>query len=137
MISDELKAIASARALVEGILANRIVSRNPVPYFAPTNLGGLPPTMQEAEGRIRDDTELFNRIRASIFMCLTAADAALAATEGLMDETLSFSHRDGARKLLALADSAESASEAAHHACLVLMGKEKPPVDESIEIWRG
>ncbi|CAN7773992.1 hypothetical protein LJR290_007685 [Variovorax sp. LjRoot290] len=137
MLSDEPKTIDDARAAIEAVLANRALSKNPVPYFAPTDLAGLPPMKQEAELRVRDDTALFNRTRASIYMCLTAAHAALEVTLALMDEDLNLSHRDGARKLMALANGAEAASEAAHHASLVLMGRETPPVDESVEIRRG
>jgi hypothetical protein len=93
--------------------------------------------MQEAEERVRDDTSLFNRTRASVYMCLTAAHTALEATLLLMDENLSLTHRDGARKLMAIADNAEAASEAAHHASLVLMGHEPPPPDETLEIRRA
>lgn len=137
MLSDDLKTIETARAAIEEVLADRVLGRNPVPYFAPTDLAGLPPTMQEAESRIRDDTTAFNRTRASIYMCLAAAHAALQVTLSLMDETSSVSHRDGARKLMELADDAEEASQAAHHASMLLMGREMPFSDESIEIRRG
>jgi hypothetical protein len=137
MIDEELSTIESARCAIETVLADRALGKNPVPYFAPTDLAGLPPAMQEAELRVREDTVLFNRTRASIYMCLTAAHAALEVTLSLMDESLSLSHRDGARKLMTLADHAEAASEAAHHASLVLMGRATPPADNSMEIRRG
>ncbi len=137
MISDEVRNIEMARNAIETALAERALGRNPVPYFAPTDLGSMSPTMQEAELRVRDDTMRFNRTRASIYMCLTAAHAALEVALSLMDHGPALPHRDNARRLIMLAEHAELASEAAHHANQVLLGREQPASDESFEVKRG
>jgi hypothetical protein len=134
MPSHEVVDIDQARIVLERVIAERELSKNPVSYFAPTDVSFLEPSRQDADKRLRHDTELSNRSRAAVYMCLTAAAAALQVCVSLMDENNNVSAAEREENFASLADDAQAAGEAACQAGMVLIGKDSPEVDESIEV---
>ena len=136
MQSHEFIAVDQARIALESVIAERELSKNPVPYFAPTGIGFQEEDVQAAEKRLRDEAELSNRSRAAVYMCLTAAAAALQVCLALMDEEGDVAPERRMENFASLADDAQAVGEAAYQAGMVLLGKDSPETDESIEIRR-
>lgn len=132
----DLDTVERARKAVEEVIASRRLGMAAVPYFAPTNLGGLPASIQEAELRIKEDNDHGNRVRAAIHMSLTAAAAALKLSEELMEGFADLPSRERQLELARCATDARAAGAAAGHAAAVLSGEESPKSDSMMEIKR-
>ncbi len=132
----DLDTVMKARTAIEQVIAGRHLGNTAVPYFAPTDLGVLPPSMQEAEQRVQQDTDFGNRVRAAIHESLTAAAKALKVSEELMRDGVSLEPHERQRELTRCSANARAASEAAAHAAAVLAGDEAPKSDSMMEIKR-
>ena len=132
----DLDTVKKARTAVEQVIAGRHLGTSAVPYFAPTDLGVLPPSVQEAEQRVQEDTDFGNRVRAAIHESLTAAAKALKVSEELMRDFVSLEPHQRQRELTRCSANARAASDAAGHAAAVLAGDEAPKSDSMMEIKR-
>ncbi|VTU30570.1 MULTISPECIES: hypothetical protein [unclassified Variovorax] len=132
----DLNTVVKARRAIEEVIAGRRLGTAAVPYFAPTDLGGLPASIQEAELRIKEDNDHGNRVRAAIHMSLTAAAAALKVSEDLMEGFAELPSSERQLELARCSTNARAASDAAGHAAAVLAGEESPKSDSMMEIKR-
>jgi len=132
----DLDTVEKARKTIEEVIAARRLGTAAVPYFAPTDLGGLPASIQAAELRIKEDNDHGNRVRAAIHMSLTAAAAALKVSENLMEGFAELPPQARQIELIRCAAAARAASDAAAHAAAVLAGEESPKADSMMEIKR-
>jgi hypothetical protein len=136
MENSDLKTLETARTAVEEVIAGRRLGVQAVPYFAPTDLGVLPQSTQEAEQRLQEENDYGNRVRAGIHMSLTAAAAALRVSETLMKDFAYLAPGERKRELSKCSSRARAVSDAAAHAAAVLIGEEAPKTDSMTEIKR-
>ena len=136
MESPDLETVEKARALIEEVIASRSPMAAAVPYFAPTDIGGLTPAAKEAESRIEQDNDFGNRVRAAIQMSLAAAAASLRVSESLMQDFAQLSLRDRQQELARCACDAQACKDIAGHIAPILSGKETPKLDALMEIKR-
>jgi len=136
MRTADLETIEKARSAIEEIVASHYLGVQGIPTMAPTDFGLLPPAMQETERRIAEDTELGNRLRAAIHMCLSAASVSLEVTQRLMGDFAELSLADRAKALTKCAEDAMAASDAARHGAGILAGEEPPETESFFEISR-
>jgi hypothetical protein len=132
----DLKIVEKARAVIEELIAARHLGIPAVPYFAPTDLGFLPPALQEAEQKVQEENDYGNRVRAGVHMSLTAAVAALKVSEALMKGFTSLAPQERKRELMRCSQGAQAASDTAGQAAAVLAGLESPKSDSAMEIKR-
>lgn len=137
MITKELDALKSARAAIEEVIAERYMGMDPVPYFSPTDIGELPAPFQEAEERVKADTDYGNRVRASIHLCLTAAAVALQVSESLMENFAPPDPKERQAQMSRCAEDAIGAAAAANHAALILVGEEQVEGDTLMDVIRA
>ncbi len=136
MENPDLETLDKARAAIEEVIATRYLGMQPVPYFAPTDIGVLPPTMQEAELRIQEENDYGNRVRASIHMCLTASAVALQVGQTLMKDFTLLDPAQRKAELIKCAEDAMAAADAARHASAMLSGDEQPESDSLMDVIR-
>ena len=134
MESPDLETVQKALELVEHAIRERSHASAAVPYFALTNLGGLPPAMQEAELRNKDEIMYGNRVRAGVHMSMASAAASLRACERLMADLTHLEFRDRQKEMLRCAGETQAAKELAEHATAILSGREAPRPDAMTEI---
>ncbi|WP_139191608.1 hypothetical protein [Variovorax sp. CF079] len=132
----DLETIEKARIAIEEVIAGRSLGVQAVPYFAPTDLGVLPSSQQEAELRLKEENDYGNRVRAGIHMSLSAAEAALRVAETLLRDAAYFTLSERKQELAKCANRARRASASASHAAAVLAGEEAPKTDAMMEIKR-
>ena len=137
MNTKELDALKSARSAIEEVIAERYMGLEPVPYFSPTDIGALPAPLQEAEQRVKEDTDYGNRVRASIHMCLTAAAVALQVSESLMENFAPADPKERQAQLSRCAEDAIAAAAAANHAALILVGEQQVEGDTLMDVIRA
>ncbi len=134
MESPDLQTIQKALELVEHAIRERSHACAAVPYFAPTNIGGLPPAIQEAELRNKDEIVYGNRVRAGVHMSMASAAASLRACEGLMGDNTHLEVRERQKDMLQCAGETQAAKELAERATAILSGRETPRLDAMTEI---
>jgi hypothetical protein len=136
MESPDLETVEKARALIEEVIEGRSHLTAAVPYFAPTDIGCLPPALQEAESRIEEENDFGNRVRAAIQMSLAAAAASLRVSEALMQDFAQLGSSERQKELARCACEAESSKDITGHIAAILSGKEAPKLDALMEIKR-
>jgi hypothetical protein len=136
MESPDLETVEKARALIEEVIAGRSHLTAAVPYFAPTDIGCLPPAMQEAESRIEEENDFGNRVRAAIQMSLAAAAASLRVSESLMQDFAQLGSHERQKELARCACEAQASRDITGHIAAILSGKEAPKLDALMEIKR-
>ena len=123
----DLESLEKARHGIEGVVSARYLEQQAVPYFAPTELGALSPTRQDAELRMAEENDQENVVRVSIHMCLASAVAALRVSEALLRNSARLTARDRARVLSQCSADMRTAATAALRASSVLAGKQSDP----------
>lgn len=134
MESPDLGTVQKALSLIEQAMTERSHATAAVPYFAPTELGGLPPTMQEAELQKAEEIAYGNRLRAGIHAAMAAARTSLRVCEALMQDTAELDYRARQKQMLRCATDAQAASKLAEQASAILQGREAPKTDAATEI---
>ncbi len=134
MESPDLGTVQKALALVEQAMDERSHASAAVPYFAPTEIGGLPPSKQEAELRNAEEIAYGNRLRAGVHVAMASASASLRVCEALMKDLSQMEYPDRVRNMHRCATEAHSAAGLAEHAAAVLEGREPPKADTRTEI---
>ncbi|MDM0042586.1 hypothetical protein QTH89_08265 [Variovorax sp. J22G21] len=134
MESPDLGTVQKALALVEQAISGRSHATSAVPYFAPTDIGGLPPAAQEAELRNEEEIAYGNRVRAGVHMSLAAAAASLRVCEALMKDSSQVPYSERQQELQRCAEDAQASKDLADHAIAVLAGRVPPKSDAMTEI---
>ena len=124
------------RVALQEVISAREHAVPPVPYFAPTNIGTLPPFEQEQELNVKEETDYGNRVRAGIHMTLSAAVSALEVAEALMKNFAVLDAKDRKQELIRCSLNARVARDAAAEAAAVLSGQQAPKSDAMVEIKR-
>ena len=136
MQSPDLETVQMVRVALQNVVSAREHGVQPVPYFAPTNIGTLPPFEQEKELNVREETDYGNRVRAGIHMTLSAAVSALEVAEALMKNFAIVDPKDRKHELIRCSLNARVARDAAAEASAVLSGQQAPKSDAMVEIKR-
>ena len=134
MDSPDIETVRKALAKVEEAIGARYHAASPVPYFAPTDIGNLPPSMQEAELRTAEETAYGNRVRAAIQTSLAAAAASLRICETLLKDSSQVDYSERLQALNACAVRSATAGALTGHATAILAGKLIPKSDPKTEI---
>ncbi|WP_156481084.1 hypothetical protein [Variovorax sp. PAMC 28711] len=134
MESPDLGAVQKALALVKNAMSERSHATAAVPYFAPTEIGVLPPSMQEAELRNAEEIAYGNRVRAGVHAALASAAASLRVCEALMKDLSQMEYPERLRESQRCANEAQSSARLAEHSAAILEGRELPKVDAKTEI---
>jgi len=136
MQTPDLETIQMARVALQEVISARELGVQPVPYFAPTNIGTLQPYEQEKELGVEEETDYGNRVRAGIHMTLSAAVAALEVAEALMNDFATVDPKNRKRELVRCSLNARVARDSAAEAAAVLSGQQAPKSDAMVEITR-
>jgi hypothetical protein len=136
MQTPHLEAVENARMAIEDVITVRELGVRAVPYFAPTDIGTLPPFVQEEELRVEEENDYGNRVRAGIHMTLSAAVAALGVAEDLMKAFATIDPVDRKKELLRCSLNSHIVVDAASEASAVLSGQLAPKADAMVEIKR-
>jgi hypothetical protein len=136
MESPDLGTIQKALALVDQTMRERSHASAAVPYFAPTEIGGLPPPMQEAELRNAQEIAYGNRVRAGVHAAMASAAASLRVCEALMRDLSPMDYASRIEAVTRCAEQAQSAARMANYSAAVLDGRESPKADARTEIKR-
>ncbi|MDN8618056.1 hypothetical protein [Variovorax ginsengisoli] len=136
MKSLDLETVQMVRVALQEVISAREHGVHAVPYFAPTDIGALPPSEQEKELGVREETDYGNRARAGIHLTLSAAVSALEVAEVLMRDLTIVDSRDRKRELLRCSLNARMARDAAAEAAAVLSGQQAPKSDARVEVNR-
>ncbi|MGJ7498433.1 hypothetical protein ACSFA8_25690 [Variovorax sp. RT4R15] len=134
MESPDLELIKKALSLIEEAINGRLHAASAVPYFAPTDIGGLPPAVQEAEMRNEEQINYGNRVRAGVHLSLASASAALNGCALLMEDYSQKKHTERQADMERGGANAQSARDLAARASAVLFGRESPKLDTGTEI---
>lgn len=134
MESPDLVPIQNVLRSVEEVINGRQHSAPAVPYFAPTDIGGLPAALQESERQNKEEIAYGNRVRASIQLSLAAAAASLRVCAVLMKDSAGASHAQKIDELRRCAIEAEAAREFAKDATDILAGRALPKADPMTDI---
>lgn len=132
-----LGTVKAARRALEMVLADSELDKNPVPYFEPTNLGGLPDLLQDRERSAQIENDQCNRIRAASHLCLQAASAAMVAALQLDDVPINISIVERDRHLVKAEQRIHEFVELAAYAAAILGGHLQPPSDGTVSISRS
>lgn len=135
MESPDIGSVQKAILLIEQALDARL-DTSAVRYFAPTDIGILPPSMQVAELRNAEEVAYGNRVRAGVRTSLAASAASLRVCESLMKDDSQVAYGDRLKALQACAAAAEMAAELMSNAAAILAGKAMPRPDSMTEIRR-
>lgn len=122
--------LRSVEALIEG---RRHVTPV-VPYFEPTNLGGLPPAKQESELQNKGEIAYGNRLRAGVQLSLATAAASLRICSALMKDSAQTTYAQRMGELQRCASDAEGVVNLAKEASAILAGRAAPKTDPSTDI---
>lgn len=122
--------LRSVEALIEG----RQHASPAVPYFEPTNMGGLPPAMQESEMQNKDEIAYGNRLRAGIQLSLATAAASLRVCSDLMKDSAQATYSQRMHEMQRCASDAEGVVNLAKDASAILAGRATPKADPSTDI---
>lgn len=134
MESPDLGTVQKALSLIEQAMTERSHAAAAVPYFAPTELGGLPPSMQEAELQKAEEIAYGNRLRAGVHTAMASARISLRVCEALMQDTADVDYRARLKEMMRCADEAQTAGKLAERASAILNGRVAPKADASTEI---
>lgn len=134
MESPDLGNVQKALALVEEAMRERSHATAAVPYFAPTEIGGLPPSMQEAELRNAEEIAYGNRVRAGVHVAMASAVESLRVCEALMRDQSQMEYSERVRQVVRGGAQLQSAGRLAAHSAAILEGRETPKADAMMEI---
>ena len=132
----DLETVQKARVAIQEVISAREHGVQAVPYFAPTDIGTLPPFEQEKELNVQEETDYGNRVRAGVHMTLSAAVSALEVAEALMENFAAVDPKDRQRELIRCSLNARVAGDAASEAAAILSGQQAPKSDAMVEIKR-
>jgi len=136
MQSLDLETVQTVRVALQEVISAREHGVHTVPYFAPSDIGTLPPSEQEKELGVQQETDYGNRVRAGIHMMLSAAVSALEVAEVLMRDFAIVDPKDRKRELIRCSLNARIARDAAAEAAAVLSGQQAPKSDARVEVNR-
>ena len=134
MEAPDIEIVRRALAMIDGAISARQHGAAAVPYFAPTDIGMLPPSMQEVELQTAEEVAYGNRVRAAIQMSLAASAASLRVCEDLMGDGSQVSYVDRLKALHATAMASEAAGALTGQATAILAGRVVPKQDPKTEI---
>lgn len=136
MESPDLGTVQQTLRSIEAVIGGRQHAAPAVPYFAPTDIGGLPPAMQESEMSNREEIAYGNRVRASIQMSLESAAASLRVCAALMKDSTEAPYSQRLDELLRCGGEAEEAVNLAKNAAALITGRTLPKADPLTDIRR-
>ena len=134
MESPDLGTVQQTLRSIESVISGRQHAVPAVPYFAPTDIGGLPPAMQESEMLNREEIAYGNRLRASIQMSLESAAASLRVCAELMKDSAQATYSQRIDELLRCGGEAEEAISLAKNAAALITGRTLPKPDPLTDI---
>lgn len=132
-----LSTVKAARRAIEMVLAESDLDKNPVPYFEPTNLGGLTAPLQDRERSAQFENDRSNRIRAVSHLCLQATRAAMSAALQLDDVPMNITAIERDRHLLKSERQIQELIELAAYAAAILAGQMPPPSDGTVSVSKN
>lgn len=137
MRSTNFSAVRAAKRAVDLVLGEGAQDKNPVPYFEPTNMGGLPDVIQRREHDARLENDQGNRMRAASYLCLQSASEALAVAVDMGELAIDLSLAQRAQRLAAAAEQMRLAAALASEAAAVFAGNADPRSDGSITVSKA
>lgn len=134
MESPDLGVVQQALRSVQTVIEGRLHATPTVPYFEPTNIGGLPPAQQKSEQQIKEEIAWGNQLRAGIQMSLATAAASLRVCSALMKDSAEATYAQRIGELQRCAAEAEKVVDLAKSANAILAGRAVPKPDPSTDI---
>ena len=132
-----LGAIRAAKRAVDLVLSEDELDKNHVPYFEPTNIGGLPGALQRKERETREENDQGNRVRAASHLCLQSASEALAVVLEIGELSVDEAFAARAKRLENASAQMRMAAALGSESAAVFAGNSDPRSDGSVSITKG